>query len=460
MNEPAGNEALAALFGAAWTPLPVADPGEEGAVAASVARGEGGSHFVVVQSQREAMVGSVKGKFEPGTRLAGQLLASVIGADEIATLAAQDMPRANTIKAQTMMFVGQHVGEARVVVAVLNGVPVLDFVGVREDALQHANGFIENVLNGGVLLIQRDVEPEFHVLATSAPAAVQLVDGLLFDAKWRTRTQPLRPVGVSRARLALAGGLLFAAVLPAGMYGYRRFAQNRMERMASEQAAAVRASAAGTLQRLQSEALGAVTLAQAGAAGKMTFDFARRLRDNRAGFALDKLTLTPKEALASYSRANKQRTFKDFVAQPDPGTPAFDAAKLDAASVSYDALPWQQLPTVDLINPQPGSAVLLEMGSLAQRVEAVNIKLAISAAAAVLTTEQTGRVEQGVLARIGRKAGAWTSTGPVDLFLPLMEALPAQACTLSQVEFRWAKDQQGVPTDTFTASGRWIVGWA
>jgi len=439
-------------------PLPAVGPGEELAAAASVARGEGGTQYVVVQSEREAMVGSVKGKFSPDTRLAGQLLASLIGADAYSTLEATDQSQTNNIRAQTLLYLGQHVGEQRVAVAVLHGVPVLDFVGGAQAVRAQAQGFIEKIVSGGMLLVQDSVQDDFEIFKVAAPSSCRVVDGLPFDAQWRVRTQPLRSVGISRARLAVVAATAGLVVAPLAYNGYRAWARRQMEEAAARRQALERVNAGSVMQRLQAEALG--LLAQAAPAGHMAFDFARRLLDQRGGFALEKLQITPKGTLASYSRRDRRSTFTDFVTQADEGTPAFDVSKLDSGSVSYPPLAWAGLPIVDLAKPANGAAALLDLGTLAQRSEAVNIKLALSPALAVLTPEQLGRVDPQTLEAIGRKAGTWTASGPVDLFVPLMEALPQQVCTLAQVECRWSRDQQGIPADTFQAGGRWIAGWS
>jgi hypothetical protein len=454
------DQPLAALFGGTWMPLPIAGPGEELKAAADVARGEGGSHFVLVQSNHEVMVGSSNGKFTASTRLAGQLLASVVGADAICTLAATDVPQPNMLRTHTMMFLGEH-GEQRVVVAVLNGLPVIDFVGTLEEVLAQAHNFMEKIVGGGggALLIQQSVATEFERERNSAPAATRFVEALPFDAQWRTRTEALRAVGISRARLLLFGAGLLLVGLPGSYTGYSMWERRRLEIEAAERHAFEKANASKLLERMQADALGVVTLAQALPAGVMAFDFARKLMDERGGFSLEKLQLTPKESLATYARRNRSRTFTDFVSQAEGGTPSFDVSKLDLGNVIYDALPWQNVQALNLSDPAHGSEALLSMGTLAQRVDAVGVKLAISPATAVLTSEQLDRVDRPTLAAIGRKAGSWTATGPVDLFVPLMEAMPSKACTLSQVEFRWARDPKGIPSDTFEASGRWIVGW-
>lgn len=461
MKERSEDQELAVVFGGNWMPLPPVGPDEADRAAASVARGEGGSHFVVVETSREAMVGSTKGKFSAGTRLAGQLLASVGGADELSTLASVDrtMPN-NTFRSQTMLYVGEHMNNERVAVAVLNGVPVLDMVGELSAVLHEAQRFMEKIVGGGMLLVQKSVEDDFASLMNAAPSATRLVEGLPFDAQWKARTPALRPVGVSRARLAVLAGALGIVVAPAGMQAYRWYTQSQAIKAAAQRAALERANASNVLQKLQAEALGLTSLARAGAAAHMAFDFARGLLDERGGFALEKLALSPKESQAVYTRRNKRHTFQDFVTETDDGTPSFDVSKLDTGSVIYKALPWDKVPVIDLADPENGSSALLDMGTLAQRSEAVEIKLAISPAAAVLTKEQLSHVDEGTLAKVGRKAGTWTATGPVDLFVPLMDSLPAKACTLSQVEFRFSRDQRGVPADTFNASGRWIVGWS
>lgn len=452
--------ALLVVFGASWNPLPTVPRDEEEQAAKDTAREAGGTAFAVVYGGGEASVGSAKGSFARNVRLAGQLLASVVDAERISTLGATDVVQSNDVRSTVLMFLGAHSPGQYVVVAVLNGVPVLDLLGPLEQVKERAREFLGRLSRGGVLLVERgECQTVFADVMRGAPAGARAVDGLPFDAAWRTRTGPLMRVGVSRAAVLVAGTAVFALGLPAVWYGYRELGRRReMERVA-QAAAAIKANASADFERLQLAALAQASLAQAAPAGAMVWTWVRTLLDARAGFRLDKLVINPTMTQGLFNRAARSSTFREFVSVSDEGTPSFDVTKLDAGAVAYPVLAWGQVPQLDVKNTPPGAGVLLELGSLAQRVELVGVKVAITPPAAVLNTEQLGRIDELARISLGRKAGAWAATGPLDLFADFTASLPPTASTLSEVIVTLSRDGKGVPADTFAATGRFIVGW-
>jgi len=451
---------LAAVFGASWIPRPGAEPGREDQAAGEAARDNGGSWYVVVEADGEAMVGFVSSRLGPGMRLAGQLLASAVTAKEVCTLAALDQPVPNPFRAKTLLFLGRYDKGNHAAVAVLNGAPAFELVAPLTDVIAKAQDFAGRLHGGGLLLIEEEAVEDFAEIRQAAPAAFRSVAGLPFDAQWESKTVAPRAVGFSRMRATIAVALISVVALPVGRWGYNKYAAVRMQRVAQEQAAAARVTAVREFERLQLEAMTHAGLAQAAPAAHMAFDFVRKLLDERAGFNVEKLVVSPKETSVTYTRQKKTSTFEDFVSASDECVPSFDVKKLDAASAACPVLPWEKAEKVNSSAAIDSANVLLELGSLAQRSALIGVQVALTPPSPVLTQEQQDRIEATTVAKIGRRMGSWSATGPMDLFVPLCEALPAQSCTLSDVEFKLSRGTNGVPADTFTASGKFVVGWA
>lgn len=452
---------VAVLFGATWLPLPPVDSGQEDSAAATLARDSKGSHYAVVYGASEIVVGAARGKFSANTRLAAQLLSSVVGAERICYLSAVDQVYPNDLKASTLLFVGAYLHGQWAVCACLNGLPVLDFVGTPEEALKRAQDFASRLVNGGSLLISNEIEADCATLKRAAPASVRIVDGLPFDARWAISTQALKPVGIARARLALVGVAAFVLTAPALWYSYRNVLEKRAQREFDAAQNLRQAAAMADLERLQLEAARQQPLVQVAPAARMIFEFASALRDSRAGFQLDKVVFTPKTSNLNFSRADKNATFSDFVTVADSlaNTPTFDVSKLDVASVAYKPLGWTEAPQIDLKQPLEAGPILLRMSSLAQQSDILGIKLSVTPPQPLLTTEQLSRVERNLLPKLARKAGTWSAQGPSDLLIPLVEAMPASTCTLTEIEFKLGKDSKGNPADSFVAKGRYFSSW-
>ena len=98
--------------------------------------------------------------------------------------------------------------------------------------------------------------------------------------------------------------------------------------------------------------------------------------------------------------------------------------------------------------------MLLDLATLAQRIEHVGVKLHITEPAPLLSNEQLTRLDAATRATLAVRVGTWSATGPVALLAELGGAMPAEACTLSHVEIIFGKNNEGTPTDSFSASGR------
>ncbi len=450
---------LQVLFGNDWVPLPVNDEGDDDAQAAALARKAGGSHYVVVTDRTDAMLGIASGQLGPHARLAGQLLASVVNAASVCYLTAANVTQDNPFRTRSLLFVGPH-GAGYCAVGVLHGVPVLDRVGTLDEVLAECQGYASNVLEGGALLLAEDGRAALEPLSRSAPAACHWVPSLPFDTQWAQRTHAPRPIGVSRRHVALAAAGVIGVLGLGATLGYRHYSHQKAVAAAEAHAAAAMANDKADFGKLQVSAFAAAPVSLAGPAARMVFDFARKLLDERAGFAADRLRVTPDHTQLLYTRPQRRSTFAGFVTQSDEGTAQFVVSKLDQAGVQYATLPWHTLPLADLSKPGNAANVLLDLATLAQRIEHVGVKLHIAEPAPLLSSEQLTRLDAATRATLAVRVGTWSATGPVALLAELGGAMPAEACTLSHVEIIFGKNNEGTPTDSFSASGRYVVSWS
>jgi|JI10StandDraft_1071094.scaffolds.fasta_scaffold240412_2 hypothetical protein len=450
---------LQVLFGNDWVPLPVNDEGDDEAQAASLARKAGGSHYVIVSDRTDAMLGIASGQLGAHARLAGQLLASVVNAASVCYLTAANVTLDNPFRTRSLLFVGPH-GAGYCAVGVLHGVPVLDRVGTLDEVLAECKGYTSNVLEGGALLLAEGGRAALEPLSRSAPAACHWVPSLPFDSRWAQHTLAPRPIGVSRRHVALVAVTVVGVVALGSTLGYRHYAQKKAIEAAEVLAAASMADAKADIGKMQASAFATAPATLAGPAARMVFDFARKLLDERAGFAADRLRVAPDHTQLLYTRPQRRSTFAEFVTQSDEGTAQFVVSKLDQAGVQYAPLPWHTLPHADLSKPSPAAHVLLDLATLAQRIEHVGVKLNIVEPAPLLSNEQLTRLDATTRATLAVRVGTWSATGPAALLAEMAGAMPAEACTLSQVEIVFGKNTEGTPTDSFFASGRYVVSWS
>lgn len=454
---------LQVLFGTSWVPMPTNDSGEEGdddSLAADLARKAGGTHYVIVSDRSDAMLGIAKGQLGPNTRLAGQLLASVAEAQEICYLSAANHQQDNPFRGRTLFYLGTH-GTGFCAVGVLHGVPVLDRVGSIDEMLEECRSFSSNLQQSGVLLLEEGANEALASAVRMAPAAAcRWVPSLPFDAQWPQRTHAPQAVGISRRKIMLAAGGALAVVGLGALAGYRELKKRQQIAAAQALIDAEIVNAKTNIAKLQANAFATASGALAGPAARMVFDFARKMLDERAGFAADRLTFTPEKTTLSYTRPQRRSTFAGFVTQGDEGTPQFVVSKLDNAGVQYPVLPWASIATVDLSKPANAANVMLDLATLAQRIEHVGVKLSIAEPSPLLTGEQLNRLELAARAATAVRVGTWTATGPVDLLADMAQAMPPDACTLSQVDIIFGKGVDGTPADSFSASGRYVVSWA
>lgn len=454
-----GIASLAVVFGASWNALPDCEPDEEARTARGIARGAGHGSYVLARATREAMVGSIKGKLPPGTRFAGQLLASVVGAGNVVYLNALDDSVANPARTTTLMFIGAHGADGYVAVIVVNGVPVLESIGTQAEIDHVGRDFAHRLRDGAALLLEIGAAPAFDELAELAPSSVVLVPGLPMSADWASKTTGVQRAGLSQWQMGL---VLIAGLLAIGLTGVvagKVYTKRQLLEAATAAAQQEARQSAESLRQLQAAAITGQGASAALPSGQAAYEWAKGYPLSREGFAVAKIAFTDKGTTVRYMRTNPLKTFAQFMATTDGGTPTFEVGKREEATVQYPALSWAKLPRIDLDKPANAAAVMLELASLDQLAHVAGVKMTFSTPSPALNPEQLARVDAAALRQLGRKTGTWSATGPVDLYLDFLKRLPAGACSLSAVEFTVGQDGKGLPADVFTASGRYLVGW-